>query len=123
MLDLGVTGPMIRAGGLKWDARKENPHSSYEHFDFEIPTRTENDVYARYQVRVEEMRQSTRIVKQALEGMPSGAWKADAPHIVLPDREKMKTADGVPDLPFQDRDRRVPRTGGRSVSGGGIAAR
>ncbi len=91
MLELGVTGPMLRAGGLKYDARKENPHSSYDQFDFEIPTRTESDVYARYQVRVEEMRQSTRIVRQALEGMPSGDWKADAPHIVLPDRDKMKT--------------------------------
>ncbi|MCU1258034.1 MAG: dehydrogenase subunit [Bryobacterales bacterium] len=91
LLDLGVTGPMIRAAGIKWDARKENPHSSYEHFDFEIPTRTENDVYARYLVRVEEMRQSARIVKQALDGMPSGPWQADAPHVVLPEREKMKT--------------------------------
>ncbi len=91
MLELGVTGPMLRAGGLKYDARKENPHSSYHLFDFEVPTRTESDVYARYLVRVEEMRQSTRIVKQALEGMPSGAWKADAPHVVLPDRDKMKT--------------------------------
>ena len=91
MLELGVTGPMLRAGGLKYDARKENPHSSYEHFDFEIPTRAESDVYARYLVRVEEMRQSARIVQQALEGMPAGDWKADAPHIVLPDRDKMKT--------------------------------
>jgi NADH-quinone oxidoreductase subunit D len=56
-----------------------------------VPTRTENDVFARYQVRMEEMRQSARIVKQALEGMPGGPWKADAPHVVLPDREKMKT--------------------------------
>ncbi len=91
MLELGVTGPMLRAGGLKWDARKENPHSSYDKFDFEIPTRTASDVYARYEVRMEEMRQSTRIVRQALDGMPSGAWKADAPHVVLPDRDKMKT--------------------------------
>jgi NADH-quinone oxidoreductase subunit D len=91
MLDLGVTGPMLRAAGLKWDARKSQPYSSYEKFDFEIPTQTEGDVYARYQVRIEEMRQSARIVKQALEGMPSGRWTADAPHVVLPDREKMKT--------------------------------
>src|SRR5689334_25127187 len=91
MLDLGVTGPMLRAAGLKIDARKDEPYSSYEKFDFEVPTRTENDVYARYQVRVEEMRQSSRIAKQALEGMPGGPWKADAPGIVLPDREKMKT--------------------------------
>ena len=91
MLDLGVTGPMIRAAGLKWDARKDAPYSCYNEFDFEVPTRTENDVFARYQVRVEEMRQSVRIVKQAVEGMPEGPWHADAPHVVLPDREKMKT--------------------------------
>ena len=91
MLDLGVTGPMLRAAGLQWDVRKSEPYSSYEKFDFEIPTRTENDVYARYLVRIEEMRQSARIVKQALEGMPTGRWTADAPHVVLPEREKMKT--------------------------------
>jgi NADH-quinone oxidoreductase subunit D len=91
LLDQGVTGPMIRAAGLAWDIRKSEPYSSYEKFAFEVPTRTESDVYARYQVRVEEMRQSGRIVKQALEGMPAGAWKADAPQVVLPDREKMKT--------------------------------
>ncbi|HVZ17938.1 MAG TPA: NADH dehydrogenase (quinone) subunit D [Terriglobales bacterium] len=91
MLDLGVTGPMLRGAGLKVDARKDAPYSSYEKFDFEVPTRQENDVYARFQVRIEEMRQSARIVTQALEGMPEGPWKADAPHVVLPDREKMKT--------------------------------
>src|SRR5579872_5226356 len=91
MLDLGVTGPMLRAAGLKYDARKEHPYSSYEKFVFEVPTRTENDVYARYLVRIEEMRQSARIIKQALDGMPDGPWTADAPHVVLPDRDKMKT--------------------------------
>jgi NADH-quinone oxidoreductase subunit D len=91
MLDLGVTGPLIRAAGVPWDIRKSEPYSSYDQFDFEVPTRTGNDVYARYQVRLEEMRQSARIVRQAMEGMPEGAWQADAPHVVLPDREKMKT--------------------------------
>jgi NADH-quinone oxidoreductase subunit D len=91
MLDLGVTGPMLRAAGLHWDTRKAEPYSSYDLFDFEIPTRRESDVYARYQVRIEEMRQSVRIVTQALAGMPAGPWKADAPKVVLPDREKMKT--------------------------------
>jgi len=91
MLDLGVTGPMLRAAGLHWDTRKAEPYSSYDLFDFEIPTRRESDVYARYQVRIEEMRQSVRIVTQALEGIPAGPWKADAPKVVLPDREKMKT--------------------------------
>jgi NADH-quinone oxidoreductase subunit D len=91
MIDLGVTGPLLRAAGLKIDVRKDSPHSSYELFDFDVPTRTANDVYARFEVRMEEMRQSVRIVKQALDGMPSGPFQADAPHVVLPDREKMKT--------------------------------
>jgi NADH-quinone oxidoreductase subunit D len=91
MLDLGVTGPMLRAAGLKMDARKDEPYSSYDKFDFEVPVRSENDVYARYQVRIEEMRQSARIVRQAMDGMPAGPWKADSPHVVLPDRDKMKT--------------------------------
>ncbi|MBI1789295.1 MAG: NADH-quinone oxidoreductase subunit D [Acidobacteria bacterium] len=91
MLDLGITGPMLRAAGLKQDARKDQPYSSYDKFDFEIPTRVESDVYARYQVRIEEMRQSARIVTQALEGMPEGPHTADAPKVVLPEREKMKT--------------------------------
>ena len=91
MLDLGITGPMLRAAGLKMDARKDAPYSSYDKFDFEVPTRAENDVYARYLVRVQEMRQSARIVTQALEGMPSGDWKAADQHVSLPDREKMKT--------------------------------
>lgn len=91
LLDLGVTGPMIRAAGLQWDIRKAEPYSSYDRFDFEIPVQQESDVYARFLVRLEEMRQSARIVEQALDGMPEGPWKADAPRVVLPDREKMKT--------------------------------
>jgi NADH-quinone oxidoreductase subunit D len=91
MLDQGVTGPMIRAAGVPLDCRKTEPYSSYDKFDFKVATRTENDVYARYRVRLEEMRQSARIVTQALEGMPDGLWQADAPHVVLPEREKMKT--------------------------------
>ena len=91
MLDLGVTGPMLRAAGIELDLRKTQPYSSYEKFNFKIATRTENDVYARYLVRIEEMRQSTLIIGQALEGMPAGPHTADAPHVVLPEREKMKT--------------------------------
>src|SRR5215467_11229822 len=91
MLDLGVTGPMIRAAGVPMDLRKNEPYSSYDKFDFNIATRTENDVYARYRVRLQEMRESAKIIAQALEGMPEGPYQADAPHVVLPDREKMKT--------------------------------
>jgi NADH-quinone oxidoreductase subunit D len=91
MLDQGITGPMIRAAGVPMDCRKTEPYSSYEKFNFKVATRTENDVYARYRVRLEEMRESAKIITQALEGMPEGLWQADAPHVVLPEREKMKT--------------------------------
>ena len=91
MLDLGVTGPMIRAAGMPLDCRKTEPYSSYDKFNFDVATQTGNDVYARYRVRLQEMRESAKIVTQALEGMPTGPYVADAPHVVLPDREKMKT--------------------------------
>ncbi len=91
MLDLGITGPMLRGAGLNWDIRKSEPYSSYEKFDFKVPVETSNDVWSRYRVRIQEMRESAKIITQALEGMPEGAWQADAPHVVLPDREKMKT--------------------------------
>ena len=88
----GLSGPSLRGSGVNWDIRKNEPYSSYERFDFIVPTRPEGDVYARYLVRLEEMRQSLRIVQQAMEGLPEGSIKADAPHIVLPDRESMKTS-------------------------------
>ncbi len=91
MLDLGVTGPMIRGAGVPLDVRKMTPYSSYEKFDFKVCTHTANDVYARYRVRLGEFRESQKIVKQALEGMPAGPWQADAPKMLLPEREKMKT--------------------------------
>ena len=88
---LGVTGPILRASGVDWDLRKSNPYSSYEQFQFQVPVRTEGDVYARYLVRLGEMRESTKIAHQALEGLPEGPVIADVPHVVLPEREKMKT--------------------------------
>ena len=88
---LGVTGPALRASGVDWDLRRDLPYSSYEKFKFTVPVSQDCDVWARYILRVREMRESIGIVKQALEGMPEGRVKADAPKIVLPDREKMKT--------------------------------
>jgi len=88
---LGVTGPPLRASGVDIDLRRDMPYSSYEKFDFKVPTSTAGDTWARYLVRLDEMRESVRIVQQALDGMPEGPIKADAPKIVLPDREKMKT--------------------------------
>ena len=87
----GITGPNLRASGIGLDLRKAEPYSSYEKFQFDVPVRPEGDVYARYLVRVAEMRQSVRIARQALDGLPAGPVRADAPGIVLPERDKMKT--------------------------------
>jgi NADH-quinone oxidoreductase subunit D len=86
----GITGPNLRASGWAFDLRKAQPYSSYEKFNFEIPVRREGDCYARYLVRMAEMRQSLRIVRQALDSLPPGPTLADVPGIVLPEREKMK---------------------------------
>jgi NADH-quinone oxidoreductase subunit D len=88
---LGVSGPPMRASGVDFDVRRDMPYSGYEKFRFKVPTSTVGDCWARYEVRLIEMRESITIIQQALDGMPEGAVKADAPKIVLPDREKMKT--------------------------------
>ena len=88
---LGVTGPPLRASGVDFDLRRDMPYTGYEKFQFQVPVSQRCDVWGRYEVRLQEMRESTKIIQQALDGMPEGAVKADAPKIVLPDREKMKT--------------------------------
>ncbi len=90
-LALGASGPTLRGSGVDWDIRRDMPYSGYEKFQFKVPVATEGDVFARYRCRVQELRESTKIARQALEGMPEGPIKADAPKVVLPDREKMKT--------------------------------
>jgi NADH-quinone oxidoreductase subunit D len=90
-LALTATGPTLRASGVDVDLRRDAPYTGYENFQFKVPVSTDGDVYARYLVRVAELRESQKIVVQALEGMPEGRVKADAPKVVLPDREKMKT--------------------------------
>ncbi|MFZ1009176.1 MAG: NADH dehydrogenase (quinone) subunit D [Candidatus Sulfotelmatobacter sp.] len=88
---LGASGPTLRGSGVDLDLRRDMPYSGYENFKFKVPVAQEGDVFARYLCRVRELRESNEIVKQALAGMPEGRIKADAPGIVLPDREKMKT--------------------------------
>jgi NADH-quinone oxidoreductase subunit D len=88
-LNFGVTGPMLRASGVKWDLRKDRPYSGYEQYDFEVPTRTEGDVYARYLVRLEEMRQALRIVEQALDKLPMGPVRSNNHKFVPPPRSEI----------------------------------
>jgi NADH-quinone oxidoreductase subunit D len=88
---LAVTGPTLRASGVDFDLRRDMPYSGYEKFQFRVPISNRCDCWGRYEVRLEEMRESIRIIQQALDGMPGGPVTADAPKIVLPDREKMKT--------------------------------
>jgi len=88
---LGVTGPPLRASGVDWDLRRDMPYSGYEKFKFDVPVSDVGDVWARYVVRMQEMRESLKICQQALDGLPQGRIVADAPKIVLPDREQMKT--------------------------------
>ena len=88
---LGATGPTLRGSGVDIDLRRDMPYSSYEKFQFKVPVSQAGDVFARYMCRVQELRESIGIVRQALDGMPEGPIKADAPGIVLPEREKMKT--------------------------------
>jgi NADH-quinone oxidoreductase subunit D len=90
-ISLGASGPTLRGSGVDFDLRRDMPYSGYENFKFEVPVAQEGDVFARYMCRVRELRESNKIVRQALDGMPEGPIKADAPGIVLPDREKMKT--------------------------------
>src|SRR5437763_14665086 len=90
-IDWGLSGPCLRGSGVNLDLRRANPYSSYEKYDFEIPVEQGGDVWARYMVRMREMKESHRIVVQALSRLQPGSVKADAPKVVLPDREAMKT--------------------------------
>jgi len=80
----GVTGPLLRAAGVKWDLRKAQPYSGYQHYDFEIPTRANGDTYDRYVVRMQEMRQSVRIVRQAVDRLEPGPIMAKVPKVIKP---------------------------------------
>ncbi len=91
-LSLGITGPMLRGSGLAFDYRKARPYSGYENYDFKIPTATEGDTFGRYMVRVEEMRQSLRIIEQGLKNLPDGpVWTADR-KMALPPRQELDTS-------------------------------
>ncbi|UCC45826.1 MAG: NADH dehydrogenase (quinone) subunit D [Candidatus Zixiibacteriota bacterium] len=86
-INLSLTGPMLRGCGVNYDVRKAEPYSGYENFDFDIPLGKNGDAYDRYLIRLAEMRQSLRIVRQAIDGMPEGPYRARVPGVVLPPKE------------------------------------
>jgi NADH-quinone oxidoreductase subunit D len=89
---LGQSGPVLRASGVDWDLRRDEPYLAYPELDFEIPVYPNGDVYDRYRLRVDEMRESVKIIQQCLEGMPGGAWVADDRKVVLPPRHELHTS-------------------------------
>jgi NADH-quinone oxidoreductase subunit D len=92
LLALGVTGPLLRAAGNPWDLRKAMPYSSYEDFDFKIPVGTQGDNWDRYAVRLAEMRESVKIIQQALDGLPEGPTIVDDRKVALPPRHELATS-------------------------------
>jgi NADH-quinone oxidoreductase subunit D len=89
---LGQSGPVLRASGVDWDLRRDEPYAAYPELDFDVPVYHEGDVYDRYRIRVDEMRESVKMIAQCLEGMPGGAWTADDRKVVLPPREELHTS-------------------------------
>jgi NADH-quinone oxidoreductase subunit D len=92
LLEMGVTGPLLRAAGEPWDLRKIENSLPYEDFDFRVPVGTVGDNYDRYRVRLIEMRESVRIIEQAIDGLPEGPWIADDRKVVLPPRHELGTS-------------------------------
>ncbi len=89
-IDWGLTGPCLRGSGIEVDIRRTNPYCGYETYDFEVPTEPDGDVWSRYMVRMRELIESHKICRQALERLKPGPIKADAPKVVLPDRDDMR---------------------------------
>jgi NADH-quinone oxidoreductase subunit D len=89
---LAQSGPVLRGSGVDWDLRRDEPYLAYPEVDFDVPVYPAGDVYARYRVHMEEMRQSVRIIEQCLDGMPEGPWIADDRKVVLPPRHELHTS-------------------------------
>ena len=89
---LGQSGPVLRASGVDWDNRRDRPYLAYPDVDFRVPVYNGGDVYDRYRVRMDEMRESVRIVEQCLDAMPEGPWIADDRKVVLPPRHELHTS-------------------------------
>ena len=101
LLELGVTGPLLRAAGEPWDLRKVEDYLAYRELEFDIPVGTVGDNYDRYKVRLQEMRESVKMVSQCLDGLPEGPWVADDRKVVLPPRDELSVLDGGADPHFK----------------------
>ena len=91
-LELGCSGPIARASSVPWDLRKSNPYSSYQDFDFKIPVGKNGDSYDRFLVRIAEMKESCKILQQAIDGLPEGPWNSSDRKVVPPPREELDTS-------------------------------
>jgi NADH-quinone oxidoreductase subunit D len=95
-VDYGITGPALRGSGVDWDLRRDNPYSGYENYSFQVPTGTNCDTYDRYKVRMIELREAVKIVKQALDSLTPGPILADDPQVCYPPKEKVyNTIEGL----------------------------
>ncbi len=95
-IDVGLSGPSLRASGVDWDLRRDNPYSGYEDYDFEVPVREEGDTFARYKARLDEIRESSRIILQALDKLQDGPILADCPKVCLPPKQDVvNTIEGL----------------------------
>lgn len=89
VINMGLTGPMLRGSGVDWDLRRDMPYGGFENYDFKVPVATEGDCFARYIVRMEEMRQSLRIIEQAVKNLPDGPFKTEDRKVALPPRAEL----------------------------------
>ena len=119
---LGQSGPVLRASGVDWDLRRDKPYLAYPDVDFDVPVYPNGDVYDRYRVRMDEMRESVRIVEQCLDAMPEGPVDRGRPEGRAAAAPRAPYLDGVAHPPFQDRHRGLPRARGRGLRDGRVAA-
>jgi len=90
-IDYGITGPNLRASGISWDLRKDMPYLVYDEMDFDVPVGSNGDAYDRYQIRLNEIRESIKILRQAIKNIPDGPINADVPEVVIPSKQEVYT--------------------------------
>ena len=115
VINMGLTGPMLRGSGVDWDLRRDMPYGGFENYDFKVPVATDGDCYARYVVRMEEMRQSLRIIEQAVKNLPDGPFKTEDRKVALPPARRAGCQHGSPDSSLQADDRRSAGAAGYAL--------